>query len=239
MPDSLFDQLPEEPLKYIGKFLFFNDKKYLPIINKRLNYLFKDEIKIDAAITLSKTIEVLIHIDKHEKDELKIKLINSPDLLIKNCSYTDISKRFFKNITPFKYALWRLDVSIWQVMLDCLPVTEAGALLKTHLLNQYEELKNKKLTYQLNGKQYMETYVSLNFLLREEEPDDEYELIKNKFWWNRTLDEEVDCVEHGHEVADDYNLRKRKFDQLYSVLKNSGLNHSIDHISRQPMCHIL
>lgn len=95
-------------------------------------------------------------------------LANNIDLLLHKGRVTDHSGRTFFYISGFQYALWALDKHMWMKMLSCLPNDEKGAKIKAELLKQYQELKEKRVAYELNGKRIRENHFDFeNIIIKE------------------------------------------------------------------------
>jgi hypothetical protein len=81
------------------------------------------------------THQLLTHVVQGEQDQAEILLKSNPNLLFEKGTITDLSKRTFKNITAFQYALWALDWHMWKMLLKYMLPEEA--------LVQYQELEDK------------------------------------------------------------------------------------------------
>ena len=108
---------------------------FAPILNTRkfLHYVARGEHKIVEKM-LDKTIELI-----SEKGVV-----------------TDCSGRTFENISAFEYTLWAKDKPMWTVMLSCIPQNEKKHKIISILLSQYKNVKEKGVTYVLNGKRCTE-----------------------------------------------------------------------------------
>ncbi|VEH85684.1 SidC homolog (plasmid) [Legionella adelaidensis] len=67
-------------------------------------------------------------------------LQKSPKFLLERGDVTDWAGRTFKNITAFEYALWAKDFKMIEMMLHCIPETEAGDAIRAALLEQYKQV---------------------------------------------------------------------------------------------------
>lgn len=56
----------------------------------------------------------------------------TPQLVYAQGDITDLSKRIFTNITGFQYAVWALDGSMWEVILQYLPHVDAAAQITAY-----------------------------------------------------------------------------------------------------------
>ena len=63
-----------------------------------------------------------------------------PEYLLEKSDITDWGGRTFKNITAFEYALWAKDFKMIEMMLKCIPETEAGNEIRAGLREQYEQV---------------------------------------------------------------------------------------------------
>lgn len=93
-------------------------------------------------------------------------LIENPDLLLKRGDVSDNSGRLFKNITAFELMLWNLDTRyMWKMMQSCIPENTLGDNIKQELLQQYNDVENKGITYLLDGKENTQSYYNYQTLL--------------------------------------------------------------------------
>jgi len=111
-------------------------------------------------------------------------------LLLHKGQVTDASGRRFFHISGFQYALWALDKHMWINILKCLPQNEEGATIKEKLLQQYLEVVEKGVAYELNGQRIRESHfdfentiiralrIQLNDIYQEVKSSDEI----NKQW---------------------------------------------------------
>lgn len=87
-------------------------------------------------------------------EQVRNKLPKNIDFIIKKGNFEDYSKRVFKDISAFEYALWALDEHMWTTMLDCLG-QEQDNQIRIRILNkmveQYRKVKEERITYTLNG----------------------------------------------------------------------------------------
>ncbi|WP_165476674.1 hypothetical protein [Legionella adelaidensis] len=67
-------------------------------------------------------------------------LQKSPKFLLERGDVTDWAGRTFKNITAFEYALWAKDFKMIEMMLHCIPESEAGDAIRETLLEQYKQV---------------------------------------------------------------------------------------------------
>lgn len=89
------------------------------------------------------------------QDEMEAILKEHPEDLLAYCYLRDISGAEFECITLFQHALWTTDVRYMApMMLDCLSHNDKGEQIRVELLRQYNELMEKGVDYQLNGKKY-------------------------------------------------------------------------------------
>ncbi len=98
------------------------------------------------------TGKFLLEVVHGEYDKVEARLKKNSDLFLQKGQVTDYSGRTFYNISGFQYYLWALDKHGWTRMLKSLPLDEEGARIKGALLQQYQELKEKGVAYELNGK---------------------------------------------------------------------------------------
>lgn len=109
---------------------------------------------------------LLSHVAKGNQDIAEKILRRYPELLTHKGTLTDYSGRVFKNITAFQYALWALDVRhMCPMMLDCLPKNEQGERIRLSLLQQFDEVEEQGVTYQLNSQMYQEKHYNFSPLL--------------------------------------------------------------------------
>ncbi len=104
------------------------------------------------------TNQFLMHVVHGEYDAVVALLKKNSHLLLHKGRVTDYSGRTFFYISGFQYALWALDKHMWIRMLDCLPLNETGAKIKDELYKQYLELKEKGVSYELNGERRRENH---------------------------------------------------------------------------------
>src|ERR1700687_1587086 len=80
--------------------------------------------------TESKEVNQLLqHVANGEQDEAEALLKQKPGLLLSKGNVTDLSKREFKEITAFQYAVWALDWHMWRMLLKYLPKEQAALQL--------------------------------------------------------------------------------------------------------------
>ncbi|MBA3537151.1 MAG: hypothetical protein H0T84_11165, partial [Tatlockia sp.] len=185
----------EELVKFSDEAWFFNSIFGLLTLFKetigRLSFSgqpkeLKEEIgsrlSANALVALSSTSEAnyrffqsmrhisqfLLAVAHGEYDEVAILLEDNIDLLLHKGRVTDYSGRTFFNISGFQYALWALDKHMWLKILNCLPQNETGAKIKAELYKQYQELKEKGVAYELNGKRIRENHFDFeNTIIKE------------------------------------------------------------------------
>ncbi|CDZ77570.1 hypothetical protein BN59_01853 [Legionella massiliensis] len=80
------------------------------------------------------------------------KLGKDIDLLLLKGRITDNAGYSFSAISGFQYAVWAGNKKMWLKILSCLPKNEHGEVIRLKLLKQYQELKEKGVTYELDGK---------------------------------------------------------------------------------------
>jgi hypothetical protein len=79
--------------------------------------------------------EFLKYIAEGEQDKAEVMLQKTPALALHKGTVMDLSKREFKAITGFQYALWALDWHMWKMLLKYMPEKEAAM--------QFQELEEK------------------------------------------------------------------------------------------------
>ncbi|MBA3535851.1 MAG: F-box protein [Tatlockia sp.] len=112
--------------------------------------------------------QFLLAVAHGEYDAVVILLKNNINLLLHKGRVTDYSGRTFFYISGFQYALWALDKHMWLKILNCLPQNETSAKIKAALYKQYQELKEKGVAYELNGKRIRENHFDFeNTIIKE------------------------------------------------------------------------
>jgi hypothetical protein len=96
--------------------------------------------------------QFLHHVTRGNYDEVEKMLKKDRALFTQRGKVTDCSGRTFSNATGFEYALWALDKHMWTRMLNCLPNDEEGLKIKAELQVQYKGIKERGISYSLNGK---------------------------------------------------------------------------------------
>jgi hypothetical protein len=100
--------------------------------------------------------------------EVTATLRQNINLLFEEGCVIDCSARIFKDINPFKYALWALDIPMCRTMLGCLPEKQDNKLIINHLLLQYAQLHTEGITYWLNQNKFTEHHFDLeNTIIKE------------------------------------------------------------------------
>lgn len=155
---SLLGRLPLElQLKLIG-YLELKDLNHLAQSCRLCYGLFQSSIK---AFKLPMLLE---DVAKGRQEQAQRILKIDPTLLLLQAEVIDYSGRIFY-ASPFELALWYLDRYMWNMMLECLPVGENGAMLKRQLYLQYKALRQAGLTYKLKGSTYTELHFNFEPLL--------------------------------------------------------------------------
>ncbi len=151
--------LPEELLWQIGHHLPSHNLQELRGTSRANYSLFQPMINVR---------QFLSDVVHGEYGQVEARLMNNINFLTPKGRVTDYSGRSFFDISGFQYALWALDKHMWTRMLNCLPLNKEGAEVKKALLNQYEELKENGVTYELNGKIITEQHFDFeNTLIKE------------------------------------------------------------------------
>jgi len=92
-----------------------------------------------------------------EQDKAEAMLKIFPELALVSEDVTDLSKRTFKNITAFQYAVWALDWHMWTMIRKYLPIKEAklqaegfeaGSWVRQHGVNAQHLLEKLIKAYQ-------------------------------------------------------------------------------------------
>lgn len=105
---------------------------------------------------------LLHHVTRGNHNEVEQMLKKDSTLLTQRGNITDCSGRTFSNISGFEYALWALDKHMWARILDCLPRDEEGGEIKAALHIQYKGIKERGISYLLNGIQITEKHFDFN-----------------------------------------------------------------------------
>ena len=114
--------------------------------------------------------KLLEQVAKGEQDKVEKILTVSPELLLEQGDVTDYSGRKFKNVYVFQIPVWALDVRYMAPMIiHCLPKNEKGETIRKALLNQFNDVVTKGVTYELNGKFVTESHY--DFALKNELKD--------------------------------------------------------------------
>ena len=80
--------------------------------------------------TESKEVNQLLqHVANGEQDEAETWIKKYPGFLLCKGNVTDLSKREFKDITAFQYAVWALDWHMWKMLLKYMPAASAAEQL--------------------------------------------------------------------------------------------------------------
>ena len=72
---------------------------------------------------------VLRLVAEGEQDKVEALIKKNPRLMMEPGRVTDLSGREFKQITAFRYAVWALDIHMWEMLLQYLPTEVAGKQL--------------------------------------------------------------------------------------------------------------
>lgn len=161
--DQTFYELPADIQKITAEYLPTSDLEQLkapvgvsqeqhfrifkPVLDVRILHVFLD------AVVQSDYDRVQIILEKHI------------DLIVKKGVVTDNSGRAFKQISPFEYALWALDMRMWTMMLECIP--QENKIFAT-LLFQYDNINTHGATYNLNGEEITEKHFDFdNTIIKE------------------------------------------------------------------------
>ncbi|ASQ47397.1 hypothetical protein [Legionella clemsonensis] len=101
------------------------------------------------------------------QDEMETILKQHPEDLLVKAPLRDISGRVFESISIFQHAIWAKDVRYMaKMMLNCLPQNPQGEQIRLKLLEQYKELRDKGVVYQLKGVRHEnERHFSLDSLI--------------------------------------------------------------------------
>lgn len=94
--------------------------------------------------------KLLDYVVRGEHEAVQMMLNQDKNLIFKRDKVTDCSGRVFEDISAFEYALWALDEHMWVRMLDCIPRDEASKEVFKKLISQYNKVKTRGITYQLN-----------------------------------------------------------------------------------------
>jgi hypothetical protein len=147
------NDLPQDLTEHsIGEYLTEEDKSTLTVVSKTTQALFQPD-------RLQKMANKLLLQVMHGEQEKAAKILKlHPELLTMTGTATDYSGRTFET-TAFRYALWALDTRyMCNMMLDCLPYSEEGEVIKQALLTQYRAQARDGLDYKLNGVTIHETH---------------------------------------------------------------------------------
>lgn len=183
--DITFNRLPKDVSYEITSHINPSSLYNLMLLNKE-NYNFfkpmvmkiqlikalsdKDWEKVEKIILLQPKILVetsyhlvgfLLNLVVQGNQEEAKKLITlSPILLTKKADVTDLSGRTFRNITPFQYILWSLDVRhMGQMMIDSIPIdNEEGRKIILNLMQQFDNHENESISYFLNDQKITEKH---------------------------------------------------------------------------------
>lgn len=103
-----------------------------------------------SSITMphQKLAKFLNHIGSGEQDQAEDMLKQYPGLSLKFGDLTDCSKREFKKISAFQYALWALDFHMWQMILKYLPVEEAIKQINSSKHGTWLKTKQTQVNWQ-------------------------------------------------------------------------------------------
>ncbi|MFA6036913.1 MAG: lipase family protein [Legionellales bacterium] len=83
-----------------------------------------------------------------EQDQAEILIKANLQLLFQRGDVTDLSKRKFKNITAFQYAVWALDWHMWTMILKYLPLKEAKAQAEQLSTGDWVKEHGEKVSWQ-------------------------------------------------------------------------------------------
>ena len=102
----------------------------LPIASSIQSLMFSADAKPqDSASSIIISLKILDKFLKYigfgEQNEAEEMIKTDRNLLLESGNLTDCSKRNFKKITAFQYALWALDFHMWQMILKYLAPEEA------------------------------------------------------------------------------------------------------------------
>lgn len=158
--NRMLSTLPLEVVQEITKSLDNHSLRNLAIASRCSASLFSP---VKTAY-LSRSL--LQHVAAGEPAKVKALIQESPLLLVEYNPVVDDCGREFANITPLQYAIWAWDTwDMCNTILDSLPNNEEGMLIMQSLLSQIRKLKEKGITYTLNGKRYQEHQFSLQPLI--------------------------------------------------------------------------
>ncbi len=159
MPINL-NTLPEDiTARVISSYLTVRERSTLALVSKTTQGLFRLPHLQDIANKL------LLWVMRGEQDKAEKMLRISPELLMMTGVATDYSGRTFET-TAFRYALWALDTRyMCNMMLDCLPCSEQGDIIKQSLLMQYNAQVDDGVDYELNGVTKHETHYDFSPLI--------------------------------------------------------------------------
>lgn len=83
---------------------------------------------------------LLISVVRGDMEGVKKILLSNKELIYVQASVVDLSNRLFENITIFQYAVWALDVPMWELILEYLPLPDAARqlfVLENNLNNKH------------------------------------------------------------------------------------------------------
>lgn len=151
---SFFEFVPKDVIVYLGN--FFRSP------NDIAAYAGASE-NVAQFITLISFLSYVAHGQQKEAQQM---LKTNSSLLLEYSDVTDIGGSYFPRITAFQLAIYLGDVRyMCGMMLDCVAEFSESNSIATQLLNQYNELMEKKVTYRLDGKDYQEQQYSLTPLI--------------------------------------------------------------------------
>lgn len=144
--------------------------------NYILLYCKSDSKDLSSLISSSKTFHTLFqpdrltdsfqhHVISGNQTVAEKMLLADPELMIRKGVIIDRSGRYFKNISPFEYILWALDVRYMaNMMLNCLH-GKAGLEIAEELKKQYEYFKVNGVTYTLDNQTITEKHYNFSQLV--------------------------------------------------------------------------
>jgi hypothetical protein len=103
----------------------------LPKRKKTVMFCLEEERKTDAREGRElkeneRVSQFLQYVVEGQQAEAEALLKREPEIALKKSTVTDLSKREFKDITGFQYALWALDWHMWTMLLKYLPKERAS-----------------------------------------------------------------------------------------------------------------
>ncbi|MBA3537289.1 MAG: F-box protein [Tatlockia sp.] len=219
-----FSGRPKELKEEVGSWLPQKDVIALSLTSEE-NYAFFESMR--------HTNQLLMHVVHGEYDAVVALFKKNSHLLLHKGRVTDYSGRTFFYISGFQYALWALDKHMWTRMLDWLPLNETGAKIKAELYKQYQELKEKGVSYELNGERHRENHFDFeNTIIKE--LTTQIKQVNSKYWRisfmeiNRQWREGVGSAQKllPMHVVYEY-CSKERFDPVPAFIDQPSLNKQI------------